>query len=272
MTAIARTCGAPSSACWTSSASSTRSRASRGASSPPPFTDRPRGRRHGWRNLRAMSQGWKAVALDEVESVPWRGRELMWHPLRAALGARIVGMAAFTADRAGQEVVEGHTETEDGRGHEEVYVVLRGRATFTLDGEELDAPAGTFVLVEPAVHRRAVAAEPDTAMLALGGSPDFVPGAGEWIDRARPYARSDPQPARAILDDLRAARPASPGIAIGEALLAVAQGDEAGARARLEKVLAREPSWRVPLAADPDLGRLGDQSGSASVGSAAAGA
>src|SRR4051794_38073099 len=211
-----------------------------------------------------MSQGWKAVALDDVESVPWRGSELTWHPLRAALGARIVGMAAFTAERAGQEVVEGHTETEDGRGHEEVYVVLRGRATFTLDGEELDAPAGPFGLVEPAVHRRAVAVEPGTAVLALGGAPDFAPGSGEWIDRARPYARSDPGRARAILDELRAARPASPGVAIGEALLALGQGDEAGARAWLEKVLAREPTWRGPLETDPDLGPLLTQSGSAS--------
>jgi hypothetical protein len=203
-----------------------------------------------------MAQGFKAVALDEVEGVPWRGSELVWHPLRAALGARIVGMAAFTADRAGQEVVEGHTETDDGRGHEEVYVVLRGRATFTLDGEELDAPAGTFVLVQPATHRRAVAAEPDTAVLALGGAPDFVPGAGEWIDRARPYVRSDPERARAILDELRSARPASPGIGIGEALLALGQGDEAGARKWLGKVLAREPSWRDALVDDPDLGPL----------------
>jgi mannose-6-phosphate isomerase-like protein (cupin superfamily) len=211
-----------------------------------------------------MPPGWKAVALDDVESVPWRGSELTWHPLRAALGARIVGMAAFTADRAGQEVVEGHTETEDGRGHEEVYVVLRGRATFTLDGEDLDAPAGTFVLVDPAVHRRAVAAEPGTAVLALGGAPDFVPGSGEWIDRARPYARTDPGRARAILDELRAARPASPGIAILEALLALGQGDEAGARAWLDKALAREPKWRGPLETDPDLGPLLTQSGSAS--------
>src|SRR3954469_10838700 len=208
MTAIARTCGAPSSACWTSSASSTRSRASRGASSPPPSTDRPRGRRHGWRNLRAMSQGWKAVALDEVESVPWRGSELMWHPLRAALGARIVGMAAFTADRAGQEVVEGHTETEDGRGHEEVYVVLRGRATFTLDGVALDAPAGTFVVVsDPSVHRRAVAGQPDTAVLALGGPPTFEPSPSEWIERARALAVADRDRARALLAEALAMRP-----------------------------------------------------------------
>jgi hypothetical protein len=211
-----------------------------------------------------MAQGWKAVALDDVESLPWRRTELTWRPLRAALGTRIVGMAAFTADRAGQEVVEGHRESDDGRGHEEVYLVLRGRATFTLDGAELDAPAGTFVLVEPTVHRRAVAAVPETAVLALGGPPDFVPGADDWIERARVHARTDPARARAIIDDLRDARPGSLGIAIGEAVLALAQGDEAGARKWLDKVIAREPGWRAPLAADPDLWPLLGQSGSAS--------
>ena len=103
--------------------------------------------------------GWKALALDEVDAVPWRGTELVWRPVRHALGTRIVGMGGYTADHAGQVVIEGHTESEDGLNHEEVYVVLRGRATFTLDGTELDAPAGTFVAVlDPGVHRRAVAA------------------------------------------------------------------------------------------------------------------
>jgi len=78
--------------------------------------------------------GWKVVALDDVEAVPWLGGELQWRPLRQALGTRIVGMAAYTATRAGQEVVEAHAESAGGRGHEEVYVVLRGRALFTLDG------------------------------------------------------------------------------------------------------------------------------------------
>jgi hypothetical protein len=64
-------------------------------------------------------------------------------------------MAAFSAGRAGQELVEGHTEDNGGRGHEEVYIVLEGRARFTLDGQELDAPAGTFVRVDVAVRRRA---------------------------------------------------------------------------------------------------------------------
>src|SRR5919197_1718763 len=103
-------------------------------------------------------QGWKAVALDAVEAVPWRRSELVWRPLRGELATHGIGMAVFTAERAGQEVVEAHVETGEGRGHEEIYVVLRGRASFTLDGAELDAPAGTFVRVDPAVHRHAVAA------------------------------------------------------------------------------------------------------------------
>jgi mannose-6-phosphate isomerase-like protein (cupin superfamily) len=61
------------------------------------------------------------------------------------------------AERVGQEVVEDHTERGDGRGHDEVYVVLRGRATFRLGDEVVDAPAGTFVSVEPGVRRHAVA-------------------------------------------------------------------------------------------------------------------
>jgi hypothetical protein len=119
--------------------------------------------------------------------------------VRSALGTRIVGMSGYTADRPGQVVIEGHTESEDGLHHEEVYVVLRGRATFTLDGTELDAPAGTFVAVtDPTVHRRAVGAEPGTAVLALGALPTFVPSDSEWIERARPHLRSDPD--RAIAD------------------------------------------------------------------------
>jgi quercetin dioxygenase-like cupin family protein len=195
--------------------------------------------------------GWTAIRLDELEAIPWPGTELTWRPVRHPLGARIVGMGAFTAERAGQEVVEAHRESEGGMGHEEVYVVLHGRATFTLDGEELDAPAGTFVRVEPEVHRHAVAVEPGTAVLALGGRPEFEPSSSEWIERARPHIRSDPARARAIVDDLRAQRPDSPGIPIAEALLAAGAGDDAAVRAALSAV---DPRYRGALRADPDLG------------------
>jgi hypothetical protein len=197
--------------------------------------------------------GWRAIALDDVEAVAWRGTELVWRPVRGAIGTRIVGMAAYTAERAGQEVVEAHTEAPDGRGHEEVYVVLRGRATFTLDGEALDAPTGTFVRVDAHVHRHAVAAEPGTAVLALGGDPVFEPAGGEWVDRARPYLRSDPARAAAILDELEAFRPGSAALPLGRALLARAQGDLETARAQLREALRREPRIAHIEGLEPDI-------------------
>jgi hypothetical protein len=200
--------------------------------------------------------GWTAARLDDVEALPWQGTELIWRPLRAVLRTHIAGMAAFTADRVGQEVVEGHTEMSAGRGHEEVYIVLHGRASFTLDGVEVDAPTGTFVRVDPQVNRRAVAAEPDTAVLALGGPATFEPSASEWIERARAYAHTDPARARAVVDELEAVRPHSRGVGIGEAILALADGDREAAVAALSALLEREPELREALTVDPDLGPL----------------
>jgi hypothetical protein len=69
---------------------------------------------------------------------------MTWRPVRGQLGMDAFGAAAFTARVAGELVVEPHTESQ-GRGHEELYFVARGRATFTLDGDQVDAPAGMFV-------------------------------------------------------------------------------------------------------------------------------
>jgi hypothetical protein len=204
-----------------------------------------------------VADGWKLVNLDDVEALPWQDTGLEWRPLRAALETRIVGMAAFTASEAGQELIEGHTEEADGRGHEEVYVVLRGRATFTVDQTTLDAPAGTFLAVrDPGLFRHAVAAEPDTAVLALGGPPTFEPSASEWIERARPLLHSDPARARELLDELRRARPESPGVAIGEALYALAHGDSETAGQLLASVVSTHPELGTALSKDPDLGHL----------------
>jgi hypothetical protein len=192
-----------------------------------------------------LGSGWKVVQIDEVEPRPWQDTELAWLPLREALGTRIVGMAAFTADRVGQELIEGHDEGQDGRGQEEVYVVLRGRATFVLDGREVDAPAGTLVRVEPG-----------SAVLALGGPPTFEPSASEWIERARPFVRSDPAKARQIVDELRSVKPESPGVAIAEALLAIGEREDGLARRILHTVLGEEPGLRPTLERDPDLGPL----------------
>jgi tetratricopeptide (TPR) repeat protein len=76
-------------------------------------------------------------------------------------------------------VVEEHYERD---GHEEMYVVLRGRATFTLGDDEVDAPAGTIVFAKPGTKRGAIAAEDDTAVLAVGAKPGVVFEPSPWED------------------------------------------------------------------------------------------
>jgi mannose-6-phosphate isomerase-like protein (cupin superfamily) len=200
--------------------------------------------------------GWRTVRLDDVEAVSWRGTELVWRPVRAALDTRIVGMAAYSAERTGQEVIEDHTESTDGRGHEEVYLVLQGRAMFTLNGETLDASAGTFVVVSPHVRRYAVAAEDQTVVLALGGPSEFQPAASEWIERARPHLRSNPKRARRLLDELRRERPDSAGLHFGEALLAASQGDTTAALSWLREAIDAEPLLRAEAKREPLLAPL----------------
>ena len=122
-----------------------------------------------------MTRPFEVAHLDELDSYPVGSEGLMWRPVRRRFGVEAFGVNAYTVAEAGQEVVEHHDEVPQGggaAGHQELYVVLRGRATFTLDGEEVDAPAGTLVFIrDPSVRRGAVAREPETAVLAVGGVP-----------------------------------------------------------------------------------------------------
>jgi tetratricopeptide (TPR) repeat protein len=109
------------------------------------------------------------LRLGETERIEIAGG-IAWRPLRRALGVTGFGVNAYTAD-AGQEAIEDHDETGAGAGgHEEMYVVMSGRALFTVAGEEIDADAGTFVFIpERSARRHAVASEDGTAILAIGG-------------------------------------------------------------------------------------------------------
>lgn len=130
-----------------------------------------------------MSEERYAVArLDEIERV--RGGRL--RPIRAHFGMGVLGVTAWTAG-PGEPVVNDHDEKDSGQ--QELYFVLTGRATFTVEGGEVDAPAGTFVFVgDAAVQRKAIAAEPDTTVLALGAKQgEAYRGLGwEWSQDAFP--------------------------------------------------------------------------------------
>jgi mannose-6-phosphate isomerase-like protein (cupin superfamily) len=121
----------------------------------------------------------KVLRLDEIERIPGPD-SLTWLPVRATLGVRAFGCNAYVAGSVGDDVVEPHTE--EGCDHEELYFVARGRAEFTVDGERIDAPAGTYVFIpDPSSHRHATAAEEGTTVLSFGGPPTFEPS--EWEGR-----------------------------------------------------------------------------------------
>src|SRR3954469_23430315 len=91
------------------------------------------------------------LRLDELRGIPVVGA-LVWKPVRKTLGVTAFGINAYTAANAGDEVVEEHTEVQ--LNHEEIYAVITGHATFTVDGQEVDAPAGTLVYLDKPEEKR----------------------------------------------------------------------------------------------------------------------
>jgi len=109
--------------------------------------------------------GWQATHIDDISAEQWP----YWAPIRHHFGIRAFGVNAWRGG-PGDEVIKRHDETES--GHEELYLVLSGRATFTLGGEDVDAPEGMCVSIsDPAVERVAVAQEPNTVVLSIGNAP-----------------------------------------------------------------------------------------------------
>ena len=108
-------------------------------------------------------------------------RENGWAPLRAHLGARAFGINAYTKN-ADEQIVGEHDE--EASGHEELYLVVAGRAKFTVDGEERDAPVGTAVLVPSGTTRSADALEDGTTIVVVGGRPGAVFQPRAWETNA----------------------------------------------------------------------------------------
>lgn len=135
-----------------------------------------------------MSAGVVTAHIDAIETIPLNSPDVPdWKPLRHRLGVGAFGVNAWVAAKAGDRAVERHDETpsESGAaGHQELYVVLRGGARFTVAGEEIDAPAGTLVFVEdPALEREAFATADDTIVLAVGAAQGVAFAPSGWEAR-----------------------------------------------------------------------------------------
>ena len=117
-----------------------------------------------------------AVArLEEIDELT-DGRE-PYRPVRHHLGITAFGATTWTGRDPGDRIINEHDEADE---DEELYVVLHGRARFELDGENVDAPAGTFVFAQPGVKRTAYAEEAGTTLLVVGSPPGEAYQVSGW--------------------------------------------------------------------------------------------
>jgi quercetin dioxygenase-like cupin family protein len=124
--------------------------------------------------------GYEILSLDDLERVPYRGSGEILRPLRHRLGVRAHGVNVWSAEAAGDKLIPPH---EEDSGHEELYVVVRGTARFTVGDETSDAPAGTLIHVRAGTFRVATALEANTMILVAGGKEGvaFEPGGWEHV-------------------------------------------------------------------------------------------
>jgi hypothetical protein len=198
----------------------------------------------------------KTLRIDDIEGLPVLG-SLMWQPVRKPLGITGFGINAYTAGKAGDEVVEDHTELVD----EEVYIVIRGHATFTVDGEEIDAPWGTIVFLDDLNQRRsAIAKEAGTTVLAIGGKPGTHPvSSWEYIFPSLPARNAgDWDTARTLLEEAVAERPDLPAIRYHLAQVEARAGNDERALELVRGACEERPDYAALAAEEDDFASIKD--------------
>jgi hypothetical protein len=197
-----------------------------------------------------------AMTLDEVE--PING----WLPLRRRLGITAFGVNAWRPQDDGRTVIGEHDETTT--GHEELYVVIRGHATFTVDGDEIDAPAGTLVFVsDPSLRRAAVANDPDTTILTAGGKPGEAYAPLPWEENAEIiplFGRGEYAEAKRRLEEALERHPEAGGLLYNLACAESRLAETDAALAHLERAIEIWPGFREAAAGDPDFEAIRDDS------------
>ena len=202
----------------------------------------------------------RVARIGEIESIRVVDGRLAWRPVRRTLGIQAFGINAYTAD-AGELVVEEHDETGHGAGHhEELYVVISGHATFTVDGEEIDAPPGTLVFLdEPTERRGAVANADGTAVLAIGGARGEAYRVSPWeytFGAVPAWEREDWDEVERLYREGLEAHPGNPSLLYNLACALARRGSADDALELLTQALDSEPRYRKLAESDTDLDSL----------------
>jgi tetratricopeptide (TPR) repeat protein len=200
--------------------------------------------------------------LRERREAQTEPRDRTYAQLWRELDIGAFGVHAVQAD-AGKELLP--ERTADGfsaDGHEELYVVLSGRATFTVDGETGDEPRGAAVFVrDPDMKRSIVAQEDGTIVLVVGGrrGEAWRPTPGEAMyDFFPPYREQDYEGALRVAEQVLEAYPGNGlafyNIACAESLL----GRTEEAFGHLEAALEAAPPLVENARTDEDFAAIRD--------------
>ena len=200
--------------------------------------------------------------VDELDSVEMPDG-FVWRPIRRAFDIRAFGVNAYSVLESGSQIVEEHTESR--LGHEEIYLVLRGRARFTVDGNDHELCPGQLVFVrDPALKRAAVALDADTVVLALGGKGGeaFTVSAWEAMFAAVPAAREERwAEAIRIHEEALEDEPEHPALLYNLACMESRAGRRLDALLHLQRSVEIDPVWAEHARKDSDFAAIRSEPG-----------
>jgi mannose-6-phosphate isomerase-like protein (cupin superfamily) len=163
--------------------------------------------------MATTATGFAVAPIGEIEQGEVRDGRVR-HKVREHFGIEGFGVNAYRALEVGAPLINEHNEIGFAApGQQELYVVLSGKARFTIDGEEIDAPAGTMIYLDPEAKRGAVAEEKETTVLVIGGSPGLAYNQSPGFLVAPmfgPYGEDDFAGAAAIVRDVLKEHPGLP--------------------------------------------------------------
>jgi tetratricopeptide (TPR) repeat protein len=203
--------------------------------------------------------------IDQLDAIEMADG-FVWHPIRRHFDIRAFGVNAYTAREVGGQIIEEHTEGTEGEpGHEEIYLVLRGRARFTVDGNDHELGAGQLVFLRnPLLRRGAVALEDDTVVLALGGKPGepHVVSAWEAMFAAVPFSRQENWgEAIRIHVEALAEQPDQPALLYNLACMEARGGRHLDALLHLQRAVELDPKWAEYARKDSDFAAIRSEPG-----------
>jgi tetratricopeptide (TPR) repeat protein len=197
--------------------------------------------------------------MDEIEEFADAGCH--FRPIRHHLGITAFGVTAWTAHAAGDLVINEHDEG-DPTADQELFLVQRGHAVFELDGDRVDAPAGTLVFAPPRTKRMATATEAGTTIIALEGTPGqaYEPRGWElWAPLAPLYAAGEYPKVADRLGALVEANPQYPMLFFNLACCESLSGRTSDALDHLGKAVAMSEEFRQSAKVDSDLDPIRDE-------------